>query len=1102
VAWSVLQSKEADTGGSALSSLTVTFTTANVTAGSKIIVAVACASSPAITCTGVADAASNAWTLIKRQALPAFGETSLWALDVPAGDAGTKPALTATLSGTGGAVMIAQEVSGLLAGNTAAMCDGTPVSASGTGGTSTGSPAYSTAAANEYLVSIYGDDGSGATWTVPAGYTGDANGVNASTIDDLQIASKNSTGGSEASSYGITSSGQGWGQIVVAFQLATGGGGASPGATAPRQVFSRNWRHRHRRLQQIAGAPPPAQPSSGASLAVTASARATATPQFLTSTAGSGQALYFADQSGAPYLLRWDTAWAVITNAGQNGGATTFQSDMDAYTATRAAQGFNGFLATPVGTAGSGSPNDSGETWDGVFPFSSPGVLNSTFWARVDYLISSAAANGLTVVLNAMYTYALFNTGGSLHGWTATQCQSYGAAAGARYASTPNLIWEVGDDYNGSWVGGAGAFDAQFSGFLTGLRGASANQLISVENMSGGASRYACRGPSDASYAWGIAHAQFNWIYDYSTTYNAVEDAYTEAAANSVPSLVNVRMDGWYDNEATALTESEELFGRKSYWWALSSGSRGYMYGAQDVWNFAANALTRASSPGAGYMQPSAIKTILDTFAGIPGWHLLVPDTSSALVTAGRGTRSADLFAGVGAPTSGAQYEGGDTYVTASRTPDGGSGSALAVIYIPAHATITIDQTKMAAGYTATWVDPASGATSSATVGSTYNSTAQGSNSAADPDWLLVLQAPPVSAFTGTASLAVTASLTAAGTVAAASGASLTATVTLTATGNVATVSAASFAVTATLAAAGGTAGAAGLPVTVTPAAAGNVATASGASLAATVSLTATPAGGAASAAALAVTAALSATGTATGTAPLAVAAALAAAGSSTLSSGAALVVTAALAATGSVAEASGAPLTITAALSASGGATGSASLAVAAALTAAGSGTLSSGAALAIAVTTAAAGTADDTTSLAVAVALAASGTVATASGAPLAVAVSLTATPAGSIASGAALAVSMTAASAGTDSGTAGLPVTVTLAAAGSVTAGASGGATLAAAVTLAAAGNVATSSGAILSLAITAVATTDATTGTAYGTARAGQMTVPRAVAGQWN
>jgi hypothetical protein len=82
--------------------------------------------------------------------------------------------------------------------------------------------------------------------------------------------------------------------------------------------------------------------------------------------------------------------------------------------------------------------------------------------------------------------------------------------------------------------------------------------------------------------------------------------------------------------------------------------------------------------------------------------------------------------------------------VAASKTPDG----SLALIYMPLATTITIDQTKMLAGYGAKWMDPASGVLTAATVGSTYNSTAQGSNSVGAPDWALVLATPPYATWT------------------------------------------------------------------------------------------------------------------------------------------------------------------------------------------------------------------------------------------------------------------------------------------------------------------------------------------------------------------
>ena len=450
-------------------------------------------------------------------------------------------------------------------------------------------------------------------------------------------------------------------------------------------------------------------------------------PAFLTSIAGTGTGQYFADQYGQPWMMRSDSVWGLIAQAGSAGGAVTWQSDIDNYTSARSAEGFTAFLTTPTSSAQMPGSAANGNTWDGVAPFTSPGVLNNTFWTRVDYLLASAQAQGMTVILDIIFTYATVS-GGCLNGWTTTQYGNYGAALAARYASTPNLIWEFGDDYMEAT--GSTLTDADMTACLAGIRGAGDTRLISIENAAESTSRKTLNGGT--TYSWGTSNAQFQWCYTYNTGYDAVEIAYQEAS----PLLV-CEMDGWYDNEPGGLSESTELFMRKLVWWALSSGSRGYQYGNGDLWYWPSNAISSglvSSSPGSSYMQPGALKTILDTFGSIPGWHQLVPDTSSALVTAGRGTHATTFSPGGGGGT----YTGGNTYVSASKTADG----KLAVIYIPSAVTITVAGSVMNGGSigSATWVDPASGAQTAATIAGTFSHAA--ANSAGDHDWVLVLASP------------------------------------------------------------------------------------------------------------------------------------------------------------------------------------------------------------------------------------------------------------------------------------------------------------------------------------------------------------------------
>jgi len=232
VAFTVVQSNSATTGSAG--SLPVTFTS-NVTAGNKIIVASATSAGVTISTSTVKDGAGNSWTEIGHIAINQ-NEMSLWALDVPAGDAGTAPTMTATFSATCGASVVIQEVSGLLAGNTTAMCDGTAATLTG-GSATTGSPTYSTTATAEYLVSVLGDSGTGNTVAAAAsGWQLDTHSVNGSANCDCVISwrTAGSTGGSETD--GFTAAGNSWAIVEVAFKLAAAAAATPSLAAAMRSI--------------------------------------------------------------------------------------------------------------------------------------------------------------------------------------------------------------------------------------------------------------------------------------------------------------------------------------------------------------------------------------------------------------------------------------------------------------------------------------------------------------------------------------------------------------------------------------------------------------------------------------------------------------------------------------------------------------------------------------------------------------------------------------------------------------------------------------------------------------------------------------------------
>jgi hypothetical protein len=165
--------------------------------------------------------------MVKEQVMVAGIDGTLWifVLNTPSGDAGTKPAIKATDNQSGDFVsLLVIEVSGLATGSTlAALVDGTAGGSSGTSSPIT-NPTYSSSVANEFLVSCVGDTMS-ATWTHPTGYTPSANNLNGSSFADASLSYANSTGGTESAVWTFTGSGGQYGSILVAFKLASGGGG-------------------------------------------------------------------------------------------------------------------------------------------------------------------------------------------------------------------------------------------------------------------------------------------------------------------------------------------------------------------------------------------------------------------------------------------------------------------------------------------------------------------------------------------------------------------------------------------------------------------------------------------------------------------------------------------------------------------------------------------------------------------------------------------------------------------------------------------------------------------------------------------------------------
>lgn len=560
-----------------------------------------------------------------------------------------------------------------------------------------------------------------------------------------------STGGGASQTVGFSDTGSDyWGLAAVEVQPAT----STPISSADTAKATEG--------SSIAGGTTPhgsdsAAASPGGSIHATLSgadsahgAEKGATSHYLTSVVTDSTGGHFTDNTGKPILWVASETWNLLVRAGEwTTGTNSWQTEIDNYMVARAGQGVTvamlDVLSGPTPTSQMFGANSNGTTWDGVTPFVSGGDpttgLNSTFWTRVDYLMASAQRNGITVgfVFNAYD----FQTGGAFASWTTTQCTAYGNAVGARYSSAnqPNIVWLFGNDEF------QGTHDTQYSAFLTGLRNNGANQIAGAWWSAEYTSRY--EADNNAVCSFGVTNSAFNFCYTYNASYWIIDYAYTETSSpdNASALLPVIYGDGYfYQGTAGAGYASLDRDQRQEWWWALAEGARGIITESENVWEWNASSCPAAVTQN--WSWNNTLPAITSYYASLPNWHKLVPDTASSFVTAGRGTRVTGFASG----GNGGLYENSFTnaYVAASITADG----SLAVLYMPHASTVTINTSKLQAGYSVHWVDPVNAATYPASGTTSFASgSADGSkgitNSQGDPDWALVFTGPVNAAISG-----------------------------------------------------------------------------------------------------------------------------------------------------------------------------------------------------------------------------------------------------------------------------------------------------------------------------------------------------------------
>lgn len=229
MAWARVQSESSITTGQANGATVALALPSTPTHGNKILAGIAASRqgvAAAISITSVTDSNSVALTQVATAGVTNDNIVGLYFYDVPASPSTPTATFDAKIACANGfdLTFFLQEVSGLAAGNSTAVLDGTAGTKSGSA-TPSGTTGYTSTASNEYLCSFFGDWGnSNNVSMVSGGWTLDTNSVNSNGNADGVLAYKNSTNGAEADSWTV-GSGDEYGIITVAFRL--------PGAFIP-----------------------------------------------------------------------------------------------------------------------------------------------------------------------------------------------------------------------------------------------------------------------------------------------------------------------------------------------------------------------------------------------------------------------------------------------------------------------------------------------------------------------------------------------------------------------------------------------------------------------------------------------------------------------------------------------------------------------------------------------------------------------------------------------------------------------------------------------------------------------------------------------------
>jgi hypothetical protein len=457
-------------------------------------------------------------------------------------------------------------------------------------------------------------------------------------------------------------------------------------------------------------------PSSAVSWSVGQLVAAPAAPILPLKVSASGR--YLVDQNDRPWRIQADAGWLMscIATAAQ----------VDAYLATRKAQGFNSFyLMAMVPHGGYGSSDAAGApNHAGVAPFTTPNNFltpNEPYWAWIDSIVDKAAAQGLVVML--AYNYLGF--AGGAQGWasvvsgmTQADAASWGTWLGNRYKSRTNIIWFSCGDYTPP----AGSqLERNVVATINAIKAVGGASKLFMTEMNSGSSVPTIESPAIGPLL------DMNSFYAYGPSGHGEDYVQADQAYRVSPPRPNWPQETGYEFENnTGGFPSDTSYGtrRSRLWPALAGSTAGDGFGSASAWQWV-NVPASFSTPGASYAQKA-----FAFLATLPWWDLRPSGTGTG-------------FAGKTLVTAGAGTWGGTDAVTSAVTSDG----HYLLAYLPgtsggsSTSSITVDMTALSGSARARWWNPVSGAYTA--IGTfpntgTHAFATPGSNGSGN-DWVLLL---------------------------------------------------------------------------------------------------------------------------------------------------------------------------------------------------------------------------------------------------------------------------------------------------------------------------------------------------------------------------